>query len=257
MAARARILRKEPVRKSIDVEGQTGLGKYSVFVVGSSSVWELLKYEAAVFGLAPFPGALGFWLRKVLYRHLFRTVGSAPILGRNISFRHPGKISLGNRVAVDDGCLLDARGAGPEGITIGDDVVIARDTIIQAKASPITIGDRCIIGSQCQLSSAGGIQLGRSVMIGGQSYLGGGRYRTASREVPMMDQELYSLGPVVIEDDVWIGAGVLVLDGVRIGTGSIIGAGAVVRESLPPFTVATPYQKLVLMPRDSAPPPRV
>jgi acetyltransferase-like isoleucine patch superfamily enzyme len=41
----------------------------------------------------------------------------------------------------------------------------------------------------------------------------------------------------VIEDDVWIGAGAIILDGVRVGTGSVIGAGSVVTEDLPPFSV--------------------
>jgi len=65
----------------------------------------------------------------------------------------------------------------------------------------------------------------------------------------MMDQGLYSKGPVVIEDDVWLGAGVIVQDGVRIGKGSVVGAGAVVREDIPPFTIAALHQRLVLLPR--------
>ena len=43
---------------------------------------------------------------------------------------------------------------------------------------------------------------------------------------------------IVIEDDVWVGAGVRVMDGVRIGRGSVIGAGAVVTKSIPPNSVA-------------------
>jgi acetyltransferase-like isoleucine patch superfamily enzyme len=244
-----RTVYKKSVLKSINVSGTSALKKYQTIFVGRPGLWALLRYEWCTFVLAPMPGALGLFLRKALYAGLFRRAGSGVVWGRNISLRHPGKISVGNRVAIDDGCLLDARGAGEEGISIGDDVLIARNTIIQAKASPITIGDRCTIASQCQLSAAGEIRLGRAVMVGGQCYIGGGRYRTGDRSVPMTDQELYSRGPVVIEDDVWIGAGVTILDGVRIGTGSVIGAGALVREDVPPFTVATPYHKLVLLPR--------
>ena len=65
----------------------------------------------------------------------------------------------------------------------------------------------------------------------------------------MRDQGLYSKGPVIIEDDVWLGAGVIVQDGVRIGKGCVVGAGAVVREDLPAFTVAVPHQRLVMLPR--------
>ena len=244
-----RTVYKESVLKSIDVSGTSALRKYEAFFVGRPGLWALLRYELAALLLAPMPGAVGLFLRKSFYPGLFRRAGSGVVWGRNISLRHPGRIFIGNRVAIDDGCLLDARGAGDEGISIGDDVLIARDTIIQAKASPISIGDHCTIASQCQLSAAGEIRLGRSVMVGGQCYIGGGRYRTGGRDVPMQDQELYSRGPVVIEDDVWIGAGVTILDGVRIGTGSVIGAGALVREDVPPLSVAAPYHKLVLSPR--------
>jgi acetyltransferase-like isoleucine patch superfamily enzyme len=54
----------------------------------------------------------------------------------------------------------------------------------------------------------------------------------------MMEQGLYSNGPVVIEDDVWLGAGAIVLDGVRIGKGCIVGAGAVVTKDLPDYAIA-------------------
>ena len=134
---------------------------------------------------------------------------------------------------------------------IGDDVLIARDSIIQVKYGWITIGDRCTIGSQCQLSSAGGISIGNIVMIGGQCYIGGGRYRYHNKAIPIGDQGQYTKGPVIIEDDVWIGAGVTVQDGVRIGKGCVVGGGAVVRENLPDYTVLTPSPKMVMLPRSN------
>jgi acetyltransferase-like isoleucine patch superfamily enzyme len=54
----------------------------------------------------------------------------------------------------------------------------------------------------------------------------------------MLEQGLYSKGPVVIGDDVWLGAGVIVLDGAEIGTGAIVGAGAVVTKNLPNYAIA-------------------
>jgi maltose O-acetyltransferase len=44
--------------------------------------------------------------------------------------------------------------------------------------------------------------------------------------------------PVIIEDDVWLGARVLLLPGARVGSGSVIGAGAVVSGEIPPMSVA-------------------
>jgi acetyltransferase-like isoleucine patch superfamily enzyme len=227
--------------------------RYQALFVGRSGLWALCRFEFAMWVASDTPGAAGYLLRSWLYRGLVGGAGRGGVLwGRRVSLRHPGKMILGGRVAVDDNCLLDARGAGAEGIRIGDDVLIARETIIQAKNGPITIGPRCTIGSQCQLSSVSGITLGASVMVAGQCYIGGGRYHTEQPGLAIQDQGLYSRGPVVIEDDVWIGAGAVIQDGVRIGRGSVIGAGALVREDVPAMTIVAPHQKLVLLPRGSA-----
>ena len=246
-----RDVEKDPVLQKLFQPRESSLRKYQRFFVGSDGISALLAFEFLTFCFGSLPGALGFMLRKQCYPLLFKKVGSSVLWGRSISLRHPGKIIIGERVAIDDGCLLDGKGTGEDTvqIQIGNDVMIARDTIIQAKTSWIFIGDRCTIGSQCQLSSAGGIKIGNSVMMSGQCYIGGGRYHTEDQQTPMMDQGLYSKGPVVIEDDVWLGAGVIVQDGVRIGKGSVVGAGAIVREDIPPFTIAAPHQRLVLLPR--------
>lgn len=208
-----------------------------------------LQFEFMTTLLSPLPGAVGLLLRKVAYRRFVGFSGASVTWGRNVSFRHPGQVFVGSRVGIDDNCLIDARGGGEEGVRIGDDVLIARDTLIQAKTGSISIGNRVTIGSQCQLSSVAGIHIGDDSMIGGQCYLGGGRYHFDDKERPIRSQGLYTRGPVIIEEDVWIGACVVVLDGVRIGRGSVIGAGAVIQEDVPPFTVVSPFQKLVKLPR--------
>jgi len=134
---------------------------------------------------------------------------------------------------------------------IGAEVLIARGTAITAKTDrgTIEIGDHSTIGKNCILSSSGGLRTGKWVGIGGNCYLGGGRYSTDRTDVPMMEQDLYTKGPVVIGDDCWIGAGARVLDGVTIGRGSIIGAGAIVREDVPEYTMVAPHQRLAQIPR--------
>lgn len=229
------------------------LGKYQDFFIGTTRLRDIFWYEFNVMLFSWLPGAIGLLLRKFSYPHLLKRVGSGVVWGRNIVLRHPGKISIGDRSAIDDNCIIDARGAGEDGIRIGNDVLIARDTLIQAKTADIAIGDRCVIGSQCQLSSAGGIQIGECVMLAGQCYLGGGRYRTESRETPMMDQGLYTKGPVIIEGDVWLGADVTVVDGVRIGKGAFIGAGAIVTEDVEEYQIVVPYQKHIHIPRGQSP----
>jgi len=184
-------------------------------------------------------GALGFALRKALFPGLFHAVGQGVQFGRNLSLRCPFFIELGNRVLIDDNCALDARGTkGPGKFRIGDETLIARDTIIVVKQGCVSIGRNCSIGSQTTLSAVSGIEIGNHAIIAGQCYFGGGRYRTELGAGPMVSQGLHTKGPVVLGEDVWVGAGTKVLDGVRIGDGAIIGAGAVVTHAIPENAIA-------------------
>ena len=242
----------EPTHAKLFEPDVSSLRKYQDFFVGTPRLGTFLKFEAITMLLSPMPGALGYLLRKWFYPYLFKKLGTGVLWGKNITLRDAGRIEIGDRVAIDDDCLLDARGVKDEGVQIGSDVLIARGTTVQAKSSWVKIGDRCIVGTHCHLGSVGGIRLGNAVMIAGHCYIGGGRYRTSDRDIPMMDQGVYSEGPIIIEDDVWLGAGAIVLDGVRIGRGCVIGSGAVIRESVPEYTVVTPYQKLVMLPRSQS-----
>jgi len=243
---------KDDVLESIG-PSRSALDKYRDFFVGKPGLWELTKYELAQLLAAHIPGAIGHVMRKVLMLPLLYHAGSDVKIGRGVSIRHPGKISIGDRSAVDNLCMLDARGVQENEFTIGADVIVARDVVFASKTDHgfIEIGDHCTIGKDCIFSSTGGIRVGQWVGIADNCYLGGGRYRTNQRDVPMMKQALYTEGPVVIEDDCWIGTGVTILDGVTVGKGSIIGAGAVVREDIPPYTQVTPHQRLVMLPRDT------
>jgi acetyltransferase-like isoleucine patch superfamily enzyme len=241
---------KEATLQRIHGGRSSAVQKYQDFFVGSRASGDLIKFEIATTLLRPFPGAAGYLLRKWFYPRIFRSVGEDVNWGRNIALRHPGRIEIGDRTAIDDDCLLDASGTGDKWLQIGNDVLVARSTNIQGKTSWIEIGDHCNIASHCQIISATGIRFGKWVMVGGQCYIGGGRYRIDDRDTPMMKQEVYSKGPVIIEDDVWIGAGVIVQDGVHIGRGSVIGAGAVIREDVSEYTVIAPHSRLIMLPRD-------
>jgi len=185
-----------------------------------------------------------------MYRFLFDSLGSGVIFGHNINIRHPKKIQIGAGTAIDDYCLLDAKDASQKGISIGSDVAIARETTIQCKGADISIGNNSTIGSQCRISSPGGVKIGKYVMIAGKSYIGGGRYRIDDLNKPIKEQQLYSKGVLQIQDDVWIGAGSIVQDGVTIGKGSVIGAGSIIQEDIPEYTIVVPHQRLVMLSRE-------
>lgn len=214
--------------------GGSALGKYQSFFVGHSSFGKLIRYELTMMLTAGLRGALGYQLRKMFFPGLFAAAGRGVVFGRALILRCPGRVSLGDAVLIDDNCTLDARGDGEAAsIEIGSKSLIARDTILVVKDGHIRIGANCSIGSQCFLGSVSGIEMGDDVLIAGQCFIGGGRYHTRLGAGPMVEQGLVTKGPVIIGNDVWIGAKVAVLDGVRVGDGAVIGAGAVVTSDVP------------------------
>lgn len=105
-------------------------------------------------------------------------------------------------------------------ICVGNDVYIGPGAKLSASNSTITIGNKVMFGP------------GVTVMGGDHntSVIGAYMYDVSEKR-PEDDQ------PVVIEDDVWVGAGAIVLKGVTLGEGSIIAAGAVVTRSVPANTI--------------------
>lgn len=231
---------KTATMEDLGAGGRSALEKYADFFVGAPGLGALLKYELFTVIGSSCPGALGYLARKLLYRRLIGECGGGVQFGRNVALRHPAKMRIGTGTAVDDDCLLDARGTRAGGFVLGERVQVARACLIQCKADAgtVEIGDECNIGGQSTITSTGGIRLGRHVLIAGQSYIGGGRYRTDDPDVPIMHQGMYSRGPVVIGDGVWLGAGVRVIDGVEIGDGAVVGAGSVVTKDVPPGAIA-------------------
>lgn len=124
-------------------------------------------------------------------------------------------ITLERDVSLDDGVVLLCSGSPKENkISIDQGTYLNRYTMLDAHTQ-ISIGRNCMIGPHCYITDA---NHGRAP------------------GVLVKEQKMEPL-PVVIEDDVWLGAGVVVLQGVRLGRGCVIGAGAVVTHDVPPQAV--------------------
>lgn len=101
--------------------------------------------------------------------------------------------------------------------------------------SSAELGDNSGIGIRAQIN--GKTIIGKNVMMGPDVCIYARNHAFDRVDIPMSLQGFAPEKPVVIEDDVWIGGRVIILPGVRIGTGAVIGAGAVVTKNVPDYAV--------------------
>lgn len=118
-------------------------------------------------------------------------------------------------------------------LSAGEDLSIGRNSRIHKNT---VIGNRSGIGYGCEINN--GVIMGDNVMMGPYVVIYTQNHCTNRTDIPMLEQGMKEIQKVTIEDDVWIGARVIILPGVTIGKGSVIGAGAVVSKSIPPYSVA-------------------
>jgi acetyltransferase-like isoleucine patch superfamily enzyme len=236
---------KGSVQKGLLDQKRALSSKYREMFVGRKGVWPFLKYEAVTLLFSRTPGALGLFLRKLFYPRLFGKVGKGVVFGRDIVFRHPHKIRIGANTFIDDNVVLDAKGEANEGIAIGENAYIGRNTILSCKEGSIRLDDFCNISANCSLLSETEIRIGKYCFLAGSCYLvAGGNHSFADTSKPIMFQPSITKGGIRIGEDCWLGAGTVVLDGVSIGKGSVVGAGSVVTGSIPDFSFARGARQL-------------
>jgi len=218
--------KKSPLKKYMDVQ------------IGSYNFFTFFKVETITLLCACLPGILGYFFRMIFYPSLFRSVGKGTVFGRSMSLQHSWKISLGKKCVLDEYSKLCAQGDDTAAIVLGDEVLIGRGTVLGTRDGKIEIGDFCNIGANCRIGTTTRVKIGKHVLMAANCYIGGAQHKFDRLDVPIMRQGYDSRGGVVIENDVWLGSGVTILDGVAIGTGCVIGAGSIVTKDIPPYSIA-------------------
>lgn len=230
---------KTEVQKMLTDAKIPPLRRYLDFVIGKESLLALAKYEFITSVFGPIPGAMGLFARRCLFRQLLGSAGTNITLGRNITIRHPRKIKIGNNTVIDDYAVMDAKGENNKNITIGDDVIIGRNTTLSCKGGTISIGNNTNIGINTAIYSGSSVKIGNNVLIAASCYIfGDGAHRSDRTDIPIIQQGQEPSRGITIENGVWLGADVKILDGVTIGRDSIIGTGAVVTNDIPPLSIA-------------------
>jgi virginiamycin A acetyltransferase len=131
----------------------------------------------------------------------------------------------------------------------GSRIVVGRGSVIDSfvKIKPaggsgdVIIGEMTVINSGCVLYTGNGIRLGNQVAVAANCTFAATNHGYARRDMPIRAQGfLPSKGGIVVEDDVWIGANVVLLDGAVLRQGCVIAAGCIVRGEVAAYSVNVP-----------------
>ncbi len=231
-------------------KNNSALQKYQDLFIGNRKLSTLIYYELATLLFGHLPGMLGLFLRRHTYPHLFARSGKKVIFGHHVTLRTPGRIKLGNHVIIDDYCVLSMRGSDKESIELGDDVFIGRGSQIKARGGSVHIDNSANLSTECIVGSTSQVYIGKYCLIARGCYIGGIQHKFDRLDIPIVQQELDMRGGTHIEDDVWLGAHVIVNDGVRIGKGAVIGAGSVVTKDIPSYKIAVGVPAKVIKSRN-------
>lgn len=184
------------------------------------------------------PTVVGIGIRGVVYRAILRMDGAAAI-ENNVRLRFANHIHLRHGAYLDQNTYLHAC---PHGIEIGENTIVMHGAVLHVynfrdlPHAGIKIGKDSLIGEYSIVRGQGGVTIGDRVYTSPFSQIIAVNHVFSDPKRPFVDQGITAEG-IVIEDDVWIGAGAVITDGVRIGQGAVIAAGAVVTKDVPPHTV--------------------
>ncbi|MGL4620745.1 GAF domain-containing protein [Chroococcidiopsis sp.] len=182
--------------------------------------------------------AMGTAARRKFYPLILRHMGKKVFIQEGVEFLSAEKIELGDEVYLFGNVKLNAWNDNCQ-ILLGDRVAIDRGVDISCAGDNCTIeiGDGTFVGPYSCIAGPGNVRIGKDCMVAAHSGIVANNHIFADPLQRIRDQGVTKKG-IEIGDDCWLGYGVKVLDGVTIGKGSVIGAGAVVTKDLPPYSVA-------------------
>lgn len=153
------------------------------------------------------------------------------------------KLTLGPGAKIDPRAFV-ARGGH---VRIGKDSIVRAGAMLLPSGGAICIGQRTSLNQYVVINGEGGVDIGDDVMIAAFVSIFAANHHFERADVLIRAQGMCSKGGVKIDDDVWIGTHGVILDGVKIGKGCVIAAGAVVTKDVEPYSImaGVPAKKLV------------
>lgn len=169
---------------------------------------------------------------KLIYKRIytlwviqsFKKTGKNVLIGSFQYLREPDKIILGDNVRIGQHCVFELY-----------------STYKEQKFTPLlSLGNNTSIGEHSHITCINKIIIGNNVLMGRKVFITDNAHGASTYDqirIAPKSRPLYSKGPVIIEDNVWIGEMACIMPGVTIGKYSIIGANAVVTKNIPPYSV--------------------
>ena len=149
-------------------------------------------------------------------RSSFESFGPRSRLSLPVQLEGTRRIALGDHVYLGPGCWL----------------------LTHKPGGHLEIGDGTSIAGYCVLSAATSVSIGRKVLFARNVYIADHRHGFERADIPVLEQEIADMRPIVVEDGAWLGQNVVILPGVTVGRGAVVGANSVVREDIPPRCLA-------------------
>jgi len=231
-----------------------------------------LKELLLTTALGWIPRKPGIMFRGFAYRQLFNQLGRSAMIDYGVEFYQPNQIKIGEGVYLTHHVCLDASGknnsivleadchldsgvrlstmSNNSRIVLHQNVGLDRGVDIRSlENGSVEIGKGTYIGPYVCMAGPGHIKIGKQCMIASHTGIYANNHNFDDLTCPIVLQGVTTEG-IVIEDDCWLGTGVKVMDGVTIGRGSVIGAGAVVTKDIPPYSVAVGVPAKVISRRD-------
>lgn len=166
-------------------------------------------------------GTLSGIVRYCLFKRKIRSIKGICKIGKHLTVLNPHCIHLGLIAGIGDNTYL-----GPVVSYAGE------------KFSPkIRIDDGTWVGKNCSIAAIQGVYIGKDVLFAGHVHITDHSHGFELTDIPISKQKLISKGPVIIEDQCWLGFSCEILSGVHIGRHSIVAARAVVTKDVPPYSI--------------------
>jgi acetyltransferase-like isoleucine patch superfamily enzyme len=182
-----------------------------------------------------------FFIRGLFVRLRIKSAKGLLLVGKKVRIFYPNNLQVGYNTIIEDGAEINC--LSQQGIKLGNRVTIGKYAIIRPSniyggsiGEGLTMGNNSNIGPYNYIGCSGKITIGNNVMLAPRVSIYAENHVFDHPEILIRDQGVEKK-EVIIEDDCWIAANSILLAGVTIGKGSVVAAGSVVTENVPPYSV--------------------